>query len=138
MITGEQLTPEQRIARIRASIPRGGLFLDQEWQIAPEPFPLTLEIRRDLETLGRVLLQFYRALNLLYQHSAAGKQPAWIADWLDRGKPPELIALQRSTLFKNELPRVIRPDVILTESGLKIVELDRNVGCEIGGSVVIG
>ena len=124
MITHEQLTAEQRIARVRESIPKGGLFLDQEWQIASKPFPLPPEIRRELETLGRVLLQFYRALNLLYQHSAAGKQPAWIADWLDRGKPADLIALQRSPLFKNELPRVIRPDVILTENGLKIVELD--------------
>ena len=119
-----QLTPEQRIARVRQSIPPGGLFLDQEWQIAPAPFPLALEVRRELESLGRVLLQFYRALNLLYQHSAAGKQPGWVADWLDRGKPAELIALQRSPLFKNDLPRVIRPDVILTDDGLKIVELD--------------
>ena len=119
-----QLTSEQRIERIRESIPRGGLFLDQEWQIAPDPFPLTPEIRRELETLGRVLLQFYRALNLLYQHSAVGKQPGWVANWLDRGKPPELIELQRSPLLKNELPGVIRPDVIITDDGLKIVELD--------------
>jgi len=122
--TESQLTSEQRIERIRQSIPRGGLFLDQEWQIAPNPFALTPEIRKELESLGRVLLQFYRALNLLYQHSAAGKQPQWVADWLDRGKPAELITPQRSQLFKNELPRVIRPDVILTDDGLKIVELD--------------
>ncbi|HZO84069.1 MAG TPA: hypothetical protein VFC26_02590 [Verrucomicrobiae bacterium] len=117
-------TESQRVERIRQTIPPGGLFLEQEWQIAPHPFQLTPEIRREFETLGRVLLQFYRALNLLYQHSAAGKQPAWIADWLDRGKPADLIALQRSHAFKNQVPRVIRPDVILTEDGLKIVELD--------------
>ena len=124
MTTELQLTSEQRIARIRQSIPSGGLFLDQEWQIQSEPFTLSPEIRRELETLGRVLLQFYRALNLLYQHSAAGKQLAWVADWLDRGKPASLIELQRSPVFKNELPRVIRPDVIITDDGLKIVELD--------------
>ena len=124
MTTESQLTPEQRVERIRQSIPASGLFLDQEWQIAPYPFELSPEVQSDMERLGRVLLQFYRALNLLYQHSAAGKQPGWIADWLDRGKPAELIALQRSPGFKNELPRVIRPDVILSEDGLKIVELD--------------
>jgi hypothetical protein len=117
-------TESQRVERIRQSIPPGGLFLEQEWQIAPYPFQLTPEMHREFETLGRVLLQFYRALNLLYQHSAAGKQPAWIADWLDRGKPTGLIALQRAHAFKNQLPRVIRPDVILTDDGLKIVELD--------------
>jgi hypothetical protein len=120
----EHLTAERRIQRIRESIPPGGLFLEQEWQIAPDAFQLTPEVRKEVETLGRVLLQFYRALNLLYQQSAAGKQPPWVADWLDRGKPPELIALQRSPAFKNDLPRVIRPDVILSDNGLKIVELD--------------
>ena len=124
MTTESQLTPEQRVARIRQSIPAAGLFLDQEWQIASYPFGLSPDVQSDLERLGRVLLQFYRALNLLYQQSAAGKQPGWIADWLDRGKPAGLVALQRSPIFKNELPRVIRPDVILSEDGLKIVELD--------------
>src|SRR5205814_10434771 len=33
-------------------------------------------------------------------------------------------ALQRSAALKNEVPRVIRPDVLLTESGLSIIELD--------------
>ena len=122
--TEAQLSPSERVERIRRSIPAGGLFLEQEWQIAPEPFALAPEIRAELETLGRVLLQFYRALNLLYHHSAVGKQPVWVADWLDRGKPAELIALQRATAFKSHLPRVIRPDVILSEDGLKIVELD--------------
>src|SRR5207249_3830535 len=67
---------------------------------------------------------FYRAVNLLYRQSAEGKQPGWVAQWLDRGKPADLLALQRSQTFKNEVPRVIRPDVLLTDSGLSIIELD--------------
>jgi len=74
--------------------------------------------------LGRVLLQFYRAVNLLYRKSAEGKQPEWIARWLDLGKPAELVALQRSAAFKSDMPRVIRPDVLLTETGFSITELD--------------
>jgi hypothetical protein len=70
------------------------------------------------------LLQFYRATNLLYRRSVEGKQPPWIARWLDLGKPAELIALQRSPAFKNDVPRVIRPDVLLTENGFAITELD--------------
>ena len=36
----------------------------------------------------------------------------------------ELIELQRSPAFKNEIPRVIRPDILLTETGFSITELD--------------
>ena len=67
-------------------------------------------LAKEIESLGRVLLQFYRAVNLLYRKSAEGKQPDWVARWLDLGKPAELIALQRSPAFKNDVPRVIRPE----------------------------
>jgi hypothetical protein len=77
-----------------------------------------------LESLGRVLLQFYRAVNLLYRKSVEGKQPGWVAQWLDQGKPSELIQLQRSPALKNEVPRVIRPDLLITEHGFSVTELD--------------
>ena len=70
-------------------------------------------LAKEIESLGRVLLQFYRAVNLLYRKSVEGKQPEWVARWLDLGKPRELIELQRSPAFKNEIPRVIRPDILL-------------------------
>jgi hypothetical protein len=109
---------------VRDSLPPGGLFAGLEWRISPAPFPLGAELAKEMESLGRVLLQFYRAVNLLYRKSAEGKQPEWVARWLDLGKPAELIALQRSPTFKNEVPRVIRPDILLTENGLSITELD--------------
>lgn len=109
---------------IRDRLPPGGLFADQHWRIAPEPFALGPDLARELESFGRVLLQFYRAVNLLYRQSVAGKQPSWVADWLDRGKPADLIALQRAPAFKNDLPRIIRPDLLLTESGVAVTELD--------------
>lgn len=40
------------------------------------------------------------------------------------GKPPELVAIQRAAALRNELPRVIRPDLLLTEEGFIISELD--------------
>jgi hypothetical protein len=78
----------------------------------------------EIESLGRVLLQFYRAVNLLYRKSVEGKQPEWVARWLDQGKPAELIQLQRSSVFKNDVPRVIRPDLLITEHGISVTELD--------------
>ena len=109
---------------IRDLLPTGGLFAGLEWRISPAPFPLRAEPAGEIESLGRVLLQFYRAVNLLYRKSAEGKQPEWVARWLDLGKPAELIALQRSPAFKNDVPRVIRPDILLTETGISITELD--------------
>ena len=109
---------------IRDSLPPGGLFAGLEWRISPAPFPLDERLAKEIESLGRVLLQFYRAVNLLYRKSVEGKQPEWVARWLDLGKPAELIALQRSPAFKNGVPRVIRHDILLTETGISITELD--------------
>jgi hypothetical protein len=120
----QTISPSDAARRVRERIPGGGLFVGQEWRVSPTPFPLGTELASELENLGRVLLQFNRAVNLLYRQSVAGKQPAWIAEWLDRGKPAELIEIQRASAFKNEVPRVIRPDVILNETGICITELD--------------
>src|SRR5947207_1315637 len=97
---------------VREQLPARGLFASHDWRVSPSPFPLGVELAKEIESLGRVLLQFYRAVNLLYRKSVEGKQPEWIARWLDLGKPEEIIALQRAPAFKNELPRVIRPDLL--------------------------
>src|SRR5437899_2540709 len=109
---------------IRNALPSQGLFAGHTWRVSPVPFRLGAELAEDLERLGRVLLQFYRAVNLLYRKSTEGKQPEWVARWLDQGKPAELIELQRSPIFKNEVPRVIRPDLLITEHGISVTELD--------------
>ena len=113
-----------RSAAIRGALPSDGLFAGQSWRIAVEPFRLGPGLARELESLGRVLLKFYRSVNLLYRQSAEGKQPGWVSELLDQGKPSELIALQRSPAFRNDLPRVIRPDILLTDDGFSITELD--------------
>ena len=109
---------------VRGQLPKEGLFTGLDWRVSPAPFPLGQNLAKEIESLGRVLLQFYRAVNLLYRKSVEGHQPAWVARWLDLGKPPELIELQRLPAFKNELPRVIRPDILLTDNGFSITELD--------------
>ena len=120
----ESSSPGQSAAHIREALPPGGLFARHDWRTAPTPFPLGAKLAKEIETLGRVLLQFYRAVNLLYRKSAEGRQPEWIARWLDLGKPAELVARQRSAAFKSDVPRVIRPDILLTETGFSITELD--------------
>ena len=109
---------------VRDSLPAGGLFADQHWRVSPEPFRLDAETATDLDSLGRVLFQFYKAVNLLYRKSAEGKMPEWIAQLLDQGKSNWLVELQRHAAFKNETPRVIRPDILLTDGGFHLTELD--------------
>lgn len=109
---------------VRDRLPESGLFADREWRISPVPFPVGRKLLKDLDFLGRVLLKFYQAANLLYRRSHEGKEPEWVADWLDRGKPASLIETQRHAALKNDLPRVIRPDILLTEDGFSITELD--------------
>lgn len=114
----------ERARKVRSQLPAEGLFAGHAWRTAPAPFLLSPSLVEELESLGRVLLQFYRSVNLLYRKSVEGKFPEWVAAWLDQGKPAELLALQRSPAFKNEVPRVIRPDLLLTEHGISVTELD--------------
>ncbi len=117
-------TDAGRARFIRESLPDGGLFAGHEWRVSPTPFRLGREMADSIEKLGRVLLQFNKAVNRLYRASIEGKQPAWVAGWMDLGKPADLISLQRSSAMKNEWPRVIRPDLLITEAGLRVTELD--------------
>lgn len=113
-----------RAERIRAAMPPGGLFAGKEWRASPEPFVLPQGMDTELEKLGFRLRKFTEACNLLYRLSASGKQPAWIAELLDRGKPRELVELARSRAIAADVPRILRPDVILTDDGFAIAELD--------------
>ncbi len=109
----------------------GGLFagvgVDQSrvaWRLSPEPFWLSPQTLAAIERLGPDLLKFYRALASLYQRSSRGTAPAFIAEYLDLGKPESMIKLGRQNRFKGDIPGVIRPDLILTESGFIASELD--------------
>jgi hypothetical protein len=118
------MTDLDRARHVRDALPVGGLFAGQDWRTSPTPFALGPDLARDLASLGRVVLQFYRAANLLYRRSLEGQAPAWVAALLDQGKPAELLAWQRHAAFKQHVPRVIRPDVLMTEEGMAITELD--------------
>ena len=94
------------------------------WRIAVTPFSLTREQLDFFHRLGPQLLSFYRALNRLYIDSVRGLQPAWVAEYLDQGKPESLLTYSRMKRFRDQLPAVIRPDIIPTQDGMVITELD--------------
>jgi hypothetical protein len=117
-------TATDQLASIRAALPKEGFFAEKDFLLSPDPFPIDEKFGRELEQLGHRLFVFQRACNELYQRSVKGKQPAWIAQYLDARKPPELIEYSRQKQFRENLPLVIRPDLILTETGYTIAEID--------------
>ncbi len=127
-----------RCSNVRTRLIRDGLYQPQpetgptveaapgtlRWRISPEPFWITAEDLRAIQELGSHLLSFYAALNRLYFTSVRGSQPAWISRYLDQGKPETQIEYGRMNRFKQHLPGIIRPDLILTDNGWIATELD--------------
>ena len=112
---------------IRQTLIRDGLFQEHSpdlWRIARHPFPLSREDFSFFQQLGNHLLAFYRALNRLYFDSLRGHQLSWVHQYLDQGKPEGLLSFARMNRFRDLVPGVIRPDVIPTEQGMAITELD--------------
>ena len=116
------------LGELKARLPEGELFAGKEWRWSQRPHLLAPSLARELDSMGHRLMQFAEACDLLYRQSADGRQPAWIAELLDRGKPEEVIALGRDTAFRGQIARVIRPDLIVTEEGFSICELDQIPG----------
>ena len=75
----------ERVQAVRDAFPPQGLFAEKEWLLSPRAFALSNTFVDELEKLGYRLHLFQRACNLLYQLSVKGKQPAWVAAYLDRG-----------------------------------------------------
>ncbi|MEB3207216.1 MAG: hypothetical protein VKK59_07750 [Vampirovibrionales bacterium] len=95
------------------------------WQLAAEPFQLTEELTQKIEALGPVLHRFVKAQWQIYRESVNDQAPGWIANLLDQGKPDALIQLSRMNRFKQAIPLVLRPDLLIGEDGqLTLCELD--------------
>jgi len=126
-------TPIQKKSHsIRGTLVQEGLFRPEGtsaagndlWRIATEPYWITKEELGFLETLGNQLLSFYQAANRLYLDSVHGRAPRWVAGYLDQGKPESVVEYGRMNRFKQDLPGIIRPDLIPTEEGMIATELD--------------
>lgn len=123
------LTAREQAHHLYEAIPPGLFRVQDEneriaWRVSPEPFALSKEEYAVIEALGPDLLAFYRALNNLYNRSARGTAPAFVAEYLDQGKPQQIVKLGRQNRFKQEVPGVIRPDLIVTDRGFAATELD--------------
>ncbi len=117
---------------IRSTLAAQPLFEDKTWQLSPDAWPLTPEQHTQLEAVGTACLEFHQALESLYLRSVAGKNllrnkplvAPWVADYLDRGKPAALVAHARDPKNRGSFPTVLRPDLLLTDEGFVLTELD--------------
>ena len=112
------------VAELQSALPPGGLFKGRSWQWSEQPLRLDASDLKFLEALGKKLAAFLRAANKLYHASAAGAAPAFVAEWLDQGKPRDVVTLGRGEKFKTAIPRVLRPDLLRTEEGWALTEID--------------
>jgi hypothetical protein len=112
------------LSELRGGLPEGGLFGGGAWRWSPEPLKISQVEARQIMSMGHPLARFQQACDGLYRRSAAGKLPAWLAELLDKGKPEWMTRIQREPSTAEQFPRVIRPDLILTESGFSMTELD--------------
>src|SRR3954470_7263915 len=124
--------PDLSYEQLRSAFAGQSLFEDKTWQLSPDAWPVTPEQAEQLEAIGGACLEFHQALETLYLRSVAGKNllrnkpliAPWIADYLDRGKPPALIAHARDPKNRGAFPIVLRPDLLITDEGFVLTELD--------------
>ncbi len=117
---------------LKAALAATPLFEDKSWQLSPEAWPLTKEQVTELEAIGSACLEYHTALEQLYSRAAAGKNllrnkpllGPWVVDYLDRGKPRDLVEHARHAKNRGLLPTVLRPDLLLTDEGFVMSELD--------------
>ena len=118
--------------RIRSALAAQPFFEEKSWQLSPDAWPLAAAQVAQLEAIGTACLEFHQALETLYLRSAAGRNllrnkplvAPWVAGYLDRGKPADLVAHARDPRNRGVFPTVLRPDLLLTEEGFVMTELD--------------
>lgn len=118
--------------QIQSALAAQPLFEAKTWQLSPSAWPLTSEQHREFGAIGAACLEFHQALETLYLRSAAGRNllrnkpllAPWVADYLDRGKPAALVTHARDPRNRGVFPTVLRPDLLLTDEGFALTELD--------------
>jgi hypothetical protein len=126
------MTPSLPYETIRAALAAQPLFEAKTWQLSPEAWPLTREQVAQLGQIGAACLEFHQTLETLYLRAATGKNllrnkplvAPWVAEYLDRGKPAGLVQHARDSRMRGVFSPVLRPDLLLTDHGFALTELD--------------
>jgi hypothetical protein len=117
---------------LKSAFAAQSLFEDKTWRLSQDAWPILPAQAQELEAIGAACLEFHQALETLYLRSASGRNllrnkpltTPWVADYLDRGKPAALVAHARDPKNRGMFPTVLRPDLLLTDEGFVMTELD--------------
>ncbi|MFA5257868.1 MAG: hypothetical protein WC360_06945, partial [Opitutales bacterium] len=119
-------------AEISSALEQTPLFESKTWRISGEPWPLSAAQLDELSRVGDYCAEFIQAVERLYTRSWQNKKilrnrdfrAPWVAEYLDRGKPEALVRHARSERLRGALPVVLRPDLLITEEGFSLTEID--------------
>ncbi len=126
------MSSAEEYSRLATCLDEAELFADKTWRVSPDPWPLSVRDVRHLAEVGRACAEFYRAIEVLYVRSTEGRnvlrngqlEVPWVADYLNRGKPERLIRHSLHESVRGSIPPVLRPDLLRTEHGWALTELD--------------
>lgn len=105
------------------------LFDSKSWKLSPDVFSLSSpRALTHLQHIGEALDRFQSGLDKLYRCAREDAplpgtpSTAWVADYYERGKPPWIPELVRRK--EPSAQAIMRPDLLLTEHGLALTEID--------------
>lgn len=112
--------PDQPLYGSGASSEQSGVG----WLLSPVPYGLTRQQVDTLHRLGRCLFRFSKSVDLLYRSSLKDPTLQWVRQLFENGKPQSLLTFSQMNRFKQHVPLVIRPDLLVTEQGFVLCEID--------------
>lgn len=121
------LDPTPTLQALHEALPSTPLFGEEGhvgWRLSPEPFSLTPEQGTQLQQIGEDLSAFAQAINALVRKAQKTPELSWVYTLYTQGKPQTLNSFAQMNRFKQEVPRVIRPDLLLTDEGFQLCEID--------------
>jgi hypothetical protein len=94
------------------------------WLLSPRPYELNAFQLDLLQKIGPCLYRFLQAVDVLYKASLKREELDWVKHLFDAGKPQQLLTFAQMGRLKQHLPLVIRPDLLVTEKGFALCEID--------------
>ncbi len=94
------------------------------WRIGVRPYPLSRSLRARLTEIGEDLWALVQAQQAIYLRSLKTPELAFIAEYLDAGKPADLVRFSQMHRLRSHVPVMLRPDLLQMEDDFVATELD--------------
>ncbi len=83
------------------------------WRIGTSVMPLSQSQRLRLREIGEDLWAFALAQQEIYHHALRRPELRFVADYLDQGKPEDVVRFSQMRRLRRQLPAFIRPDLLV-------------------------